>query len=122
MENAILKMVRIMELPPACITIAYMYFNRMINTRIRIAGNDFFLSYQMIENVAISCLLLAAKVYCESSDVVVNTDIARAMKIGKNVTEGKNKLDTMEVTMLTFLDKLHFSEKCFNQQQKKLND
>ena len=78
-----------MELPPACITIAYYYFNRVISTRIRTKGNDFYLSYLMIENVAISCLLLAAKFHCECDDVVVNVDIARAMKIGKNVAEGK---------------------------------
>lgn len=77
-------------------------------------GNNFFLSFQMIENVAISCLLLAAKFHCESDDVVVNIDIAKAMKIGKNSTDGKKKLDAMEATMLTLLDKMFFTEKQFN--------
>jgi hypothetical protein len=111
-----------MEIPSTCITIAYIYFNRMISTRIRMKGNDFFLSYQMIENIAITCLLLAAKFHCETDDVLVNVDIAMAMKMGKSVSDGKKKLDSMEVTMLTLLDKMFITEKQYNMEQKKLND
>ena len=107
----ILQMVDLMELPPACITIAHIYFNRVISTRIRMKGNDFFLSYAMIENVAIACLLLAAKFHCESNDVLVNVDIARALQLGKNAIESKKKLDSIEATMLILLDKMFVSEK-----------
>ena len=111
-----------MELPPACITIAHIYINRIISTRIRTKGNDFFLSYLMIENFAISCLLLAAKFHCESDEVVVNLDISKALNIGKNVVDSKKKLDAMEARMLTLLDKMYVSEQQFNMEQKKLND
>jgi len=76
----------------------------------------------MIDNVAITCLLLAAKFSCESCDVVVNVDVARAMKVGATLADGKNKLGSMEVKMLTLLDKMFVSEKYFNMEQKKLNN
>jgi len=36
----------------------------------------------MAENVIITCLVVATKYYCETEDVVVNSDIARLLKVG----------------------------------------
>jgi len=75
-------MMRALELPPPCFTIANVYFNKAIG---QMMAKKFFLSSQMAENVAISCLVLAAKFYCESEDVVVNVDIARVLGLGTSI-------------------------------------
>ena len=73
------------------------------------------MSSQMIENIALTCILVAAKFNLETEDVVVNTDIARAMKLGNNKIDGLQKLNAMEAKMLEILDfELFVSIKDFN--------
>jgi len=81
-ENTLFEMMRKLDLPQPCLTIANVYFNRVIA---QMMPKKFFLSSSMAENVAITCLVLAAKFYCETEDVVVNVDIARTLELGYSI-------------------------------------
>jgi len=66
---------------------------------------------------------LAAKFYCETEDIVVNIDIARAIGLGSGILDGLQKLNAMEAKMLDLLDyNLFVSIKDYNKVQNFLNE
>ena len=66
-------------------------------------------------SVAISCLLLAAKYHCETEDIIINIDIARALHLCPNPIGSLRKLNAMEAKMLELLDfRLFVSAQDFN--------
>lgn len=66
---------------------------------------------------------MAAKFYCETEDIVVNIDIARAIGLGSGILDGLQKLNAMEAKMLDLLDyNLFVSIKDYNKVQNFLNE
>jgi len=91
----------------------------IISIRNKNANPYLFPSY----SVAITCLILAAKFYCETEDIVVNIDIARAIGLGSGILDGLQKLNAMEAKMLDLLDfNLFVCIKDYNKVQNFLNE
>ena len=68
----------------------------------------------------ICSLILASKFYCETEDVVINSDIARLLAGSKNATV--NKLNEMEKTFASLIDfNLFVSTEEYNKEAGKLN-
>lgn len=90
------KMVRKLEIPQQCLTIASIYIQRAIKNW---KNTEFFLSTLVAEKVTLTCLILAAKYFCETEDVVVNLDICRmlGLKINNSFHEATKRLMSMEL-------------------------
>ena len=68
----------------------------------------------------ICSLILAAKFFCETQDVVVNCDIARFLANSRNATA--TKLNEMESTLANLIDyNLFVSQQDYNKEANKLN-
>ena len=68
-----------------------------------LAPNVYFELLTVYFSVLISCLIIAAKFYCETEDVVVNADIARFLS-GGNLIADFEWLNSLEEQILSFLD------------------
>ena len=74
-----------------------------------------FTDQTLLFSVLISAVILAAKYYCETEDVLVNCDIARYLTGIKN--RGIEKLNEMESTLANILDfNLHVSLEEYNKE------
>ncbi len=53
-----------------------------------------------------TCLILAAKYFCETEDVVINLDICRmlGLKINNSFHEATKRLMSMELKLLSLMD------------------
>ena len=68
----------------------------------------------------ISALILAAKFFCETQDVVINGDIARFLANSR--TFSSDKLNEMEGTLAELIDyNLFVSQQDYNKEANKLN-
>jgi hypothetical protein len=65
---------------------------------------SFFFNTKIAKNVIISCLLLAAKFYCEVEDIYDNKNVARVLKNEIRCFPKLQKLNEMEATMVDLID------------------
>ena len=80
--------------------------------------------YYFFYRVTITCLILAAKYYCETEDIVVNIDICRLLgiKSAGSYAEGAKILMSMESQMLSILQyEIYVSLQEYNEAQHKFN-
>jgi hypothetical protein len=65
---------------------------------------SFFFNTKIAKNVIISCLLLAAKFYCEVEDIYDNKNVARVLKNEIRCFPKLQKLNEMEAAMVDLID------------------
>lgn len=116
-EEKLVKLMRALKLPHQCLTIAYLYIGKAVS---KMASKTFFLSTSIVENLMITALVLAAKFYCETQDVVINADIAKLLCSLNKSTEFD--LNAMEATFADLVDfDLFVSQQEYNKEAGKLN-
>lgn len=96
-------MVRKLDIPQQCLTIASIYIQRAIKNWKK---TEFFLSTLVAEKITLTCLILAAKYFCETEEVVVNLDICRmlGLQVNGSLHEATKRLMCMELELLTMID------------------
>ena len=74
--------------------------------------------------MTLACLILAAKYFCETEDVVVNIDICRmlGLKINNSFHEANKRLTSMELKLLSLMDwQIYVSPQDYNSAQHNFN-
>ena len=113
LEQVLTTMITKLDLPHQVIIIAQIYINRICA---KMAQTQFFLSSSVAENVIITSIVIAAKYYMETTDVIVNCDIARLLYLQPE------RLNSMEESLLSMIiDQLFVSSQDYNKQACELN-